>query len=73
MQDYLGTSQFPSAHFVSTNVNGLPSTYASGQTITFQIVGNLTLHGVTNQETFQASRVKSAATRLPVPPRPLRA
>lgn len=52
VQDYLDTSQFPDAQFISTNVKGLPSTYTSGQTISFQMIGNLKLHGVTNQETF---------------------
>jgi polyisoprenoid-binding protein YceI len=52
VQDYLGTSQFPSAQFSSTNVSGLPAAYATGSTISFQMVGNLKLHGVTSQETF---------------------
>jgi polyisoprenoid-binding protein YceI len=52
VQDYLDTSEFPSAQFSSTNVSGLPATYTSGSTISFQMVGNLKLHGVTNQETF---------------------
>jgi polyisoprenoid-binding protein YceI len=55
VQDYLGTSQFPSAVFTSTNVQGLPATYTSGETISFQIIGNLKLHGVTNKETFTVS------------------
>jgi polyisoprenoid-binding protein YceI len=54
VQDYLDTSQFPSAVFTSTNAKGLPATYTPGQTISFQIVGNLKLHGVTNAETFNA-------------------
>jgi polyisoprenoid-binding protein YceI len=54
VQDYLDTSQFPNADFTSTNVKGLPATYTPGQTISFQIVGNLKLHGVTNAETFNA-------------------
>jgi polyisoprenoid-binding protein YceI len=52
VQDYLDTSEFPSAQFSSTNVSGLPATYSSGTVITFKMVGNLKLHGVTNQETF---------------------
>jgi polyisoprenoid-binding protein YceI len=52
VQDYLNTSQFPNAVFTSTAVNGLPSTYTQGQTISFQLVGNLKLNGTTNQETF---------------------
>jgi polyisoprenoid-binding protein YceI len=52
VQDYLDTSQFPDAQFSSTNVNGLPAAYTTGTTITFQMVGNLKIRGVTNQETF---------------------
>jgi polyisoprenoid-binding protein YceI len=52
VQDYLDTSEFPSAQFSSTNVSGLPATYTSGSTISFQMIGNLKIHGVTNQETF---------------------
>jgi polyisoprenoid-binding protein YceI len=52
VQDYLDTSKFPSAQFSSTNVSGLPATYTSGTAISFQMIGNLTLHGHTNQETF---------------------
>jgi len=54
VQDYLDTSEFPDAVFTSTNVKGLPATYTPGQTISFQITGNLKLHGVTNAETFNA-------------------
>jgi polyisoprenoid-binding protein YceI len=52
VQDYLETSQYPDAEFSSTNIEGLPATYTVGQTITFKVVGNLKLHGATNQETF---------------------
>jgi polyisoprenoid-binding protein YceI len=52
VQDYLDTGEFPSAQFSSTNVSGLPATYTSGTVITFKMIGNLKLHGVTNQETF---------------------
>jgi polyisoprenoid-binding protein YceI len=52
VQDYLNTSEFPAAQFSSTNVTGLPATYTGGSTISFQMIGNLKLHGVTNRETF---------------------
>jgi polyisoprenoid-binding protein YceI len=55
VQDYLNTSQFPTAVFTSTNVTGLPASYTSGETISFQMIGNLKLHGVTNKETFTVS------------------
>jgi polyisoprenoid-binding protein YceI len=55
VQDYLDTGQFPDAVFTSTNVEGLPTSYTSGETISFKIIGNLKLHGVTNKETFTVS------------------
>jgi polyisoprenoid-binding protein YceI len=55
VQDYLDTSQFPDAVFTSTNVEGLPASYTSGDTVSFKIIGNLKLHGVTNKETFTVS------------------
>ncbi len=62
VQDYLETSQFPDAKFISTNVKGLPATYTSGQTISFQIIGNLTIRGATNQETFAVTGKVSGDT-----------
>jgi polyisoprenoid-binding protein YceI len=49
---WLDSLHYPNADFTSTCVKGLPATYTPGQTITFQVIGNLTVHGVTNQETF---------------------
>lgn len=51
-QNYLQTDQYPDAVFTSTCVTGLPATYSDGQMISFQLTGNLALHGKVNQETF---------------------
>lgn len=48
----LETDTYPYATFVSVSTQGLPSSYSDGQTVHFQLVGNLTLHGKTNKETF---------------------
>ncbi len=48
----LETNLYPTTTFVSTCAQGLPDTYTDGQPIHFQLVGNMTLHGKTNQETF---------------------
>ena len=48
----LETDSYPTATFVSTCARGLPATYSDGQMVNFQLVGNLTLHGKTNQEVF---------------------
>ncbi len=50
--NYLQTDQFPTAEFASTCVDGLPTTVSDGQSLSFNLVGNLTLHGKVNQETF---------------------
>jgi polyisoprenoid-binding protein YceI len=49
---YLDTTDYPTATFTSTCVSGLPPSYRAGQTITFDLVGNLTMHGETNAERF---------------------
>lgn len=52
MQTALDTSAYPYATFVSISTQGLPATYTNGQTISFKLIGNLTMHGKTNGETF---------------------
>jgi polyisoprenoid-binding protein YceI len=51
-QNALQTDQYPNATFVSVSTQGLPSTYTDGQTVHFQLTGNLTMHGKTNKEVF---------------------
>ncbi|MBO0779323.1 MAG: YceI family protein [Ktedonobacteraceae bacterium] len=48
----LQTDAYPNATFVSTCTQGMPASYSEGQEITFKMVGNLTMHGKTNQEIF---------------------
>lgn len=51
-QNTLQTDIYPDATFVSVSTQGLPSTYTDGQTVQFQLIGNLTMHGKTNKEVF---------------------
>src|SRR6266700_2372957 len=51
-QNYLETDTYPKTTFVSTCAQGLPASYSDGQTVQFQITGNLTLHGKTNKAVF---------------------
>ncbi len=51
-QNSLQTDQYPNATFVSVSTQGLPSSYTNGQTVHFQLTGNLTMHGQTNKEVF---------------------
>ncbi len=61
-QNSLETSTYPTATFVSTDTQGLPTTYTDGQTIKFQLVGNMTMHGKTNKETFDVQGTVSGDT-----------
>lgn len=51
-QNALQTDTYPYATFVSVSTQGLPASYTDGQTVHFQLIGNLTMHGKTNKETF---------------------
>jgi polyisoprenoid-binding protein YceI len=51
-QNTLQTDTYPNATFVSVSTQGLPSSYSDGQTVHFQLTGNLTMHGQTNKEVF---------------------
>ena len=48
----LQTDTYPYATFVSVSAQGLPASYSDGQTVHFQLTGNLTMHGKTNKEVF---------------------
>ena len=51
-QNTLQTDTYPYATFVSVSTQGLPASYSDGQTVHFQLTGNLTMHGKTNKEVF---------------------
>jgi len=51
-QHTLETDTYPYATFVSVSTQGLPASYTDGQTVHFQMTGNLTMHGKTNKEVF---------------------
>ena len=51
-QNTLQTDTYPYATFISTTTQGLPASYSDGQTVHFQLAGNLTMHGQTNKEVF---------------------
>lgn len=47
--------EYEFADFVPTSLDGLPDSAAIGDTVEFQITGDLTLHGVTRSLTFDAT------------------
>jgi polyisoprenoid-binding protein YceI len=59
-----GNPDFQFAEFVSTSVSGLPGSFTVGETYPFQISGDLTIHGVTQAITFDASVTPVSETRL---------
>ncbi len=55
-QQWLESTKHPIATFVPKRLEGLPtSAYTEGQTLTFKIVGNLTIRTVTKEITFDAT------------------
>jgi len=51
----LETSSFPMAEFVPTQVVGLPSPLPTSGEVTFQLVGDMTIHGVTQPMTWDVT------------------
>ncbi len=61
-QNTLQTDMYPYATFVSVSTQNLPATYTNGQIVSFQLLGNMTMHGKTNAETFAVKGVVSGNT-----------
>jgi polyisoprenoid-binding protein YceI len=51
----LQTQQYPSAEFVVTAAPGLPIPLPTSGSATFELVGDLTVHGVTRSATWQTT------------------
>jgi polyisoprenoid-binding protein YceI len=51
-RNILETSTFPTAEFIPTQISGLPSPWPTSGDLTFQLTGNLTVHGVTRTATW---------------------
>ncbi|MFN8374950.1 MAG: YceI family protein [Anaerolineae bacterium] len=58
------SAEFQYAEFVTTALSGLPDTVTVGETFSFQITGNLSVHGATNEVTFEATVTPVSETRL---------
>jgi polyisoprenoid-binding protein YceI len=59
-----GNPAYQYAEFVMMGVSGLPDSVTLGQPFDFQITGNLTIHGVTREVTFDATVTPVSETRL---------
>lgn len=68
--DTLEVNKYPNALFSVTNAQVLSGSYTEGETVTFQLRGSLTLHGVTRPTTFamqawlSGEKVAGSATTL---------
>jgi polyisoprenoid-binding protein YceI len=60
----LQTDEYPFITFAPTSLTGLPAAAAVGDTITFDIVGDLTIRDVTQSVTFAATVTVVSATQL---------
>jgi hypothetical protein len=67
----LETDQFPTVEFTPTEFRGLPKTLPTSGSHTFDVIGNLTVHGVTKPTTWTVTAepkngqiVGSAATKF---------
>lgn len=60
----LQTDDYPFITFAPTSLTGLPAAAAVGDTITFDIVGDLTIRDVTQSVTFSATVTVVSATQL---------
>jgi polyisoprenoid-binding protein YceI len=56
------TNRFPEAQFVAASVSGLPASYTEGETINFQLNGDLTIRDMTNPVTFEVTATLSGDT-----------
>ena len=56
--------EFEYAEFIATELIGLPEAVSVGDTVNFQIVGNLRVHGITQTVSFDTSLTVISDTRL---------
>lgn len=60
----LQTGEYPDITFTPTGLLGMPSSAAPGDTIQFQVVGDLTVRDITRQVTFDVTLTAESAARL---------
>lgn len=56
--------EYEFAEFIPTSIAGLPESIAIGDTVEFQIIGHLNLHGVGRELTFDASLTAISENRI---------
>jgi polyisoprenoid-binding protein YceI len=61
-RNFLESSKYPLATFVTTTVTGLPESVTEGQSYSFKVTGNLTAHNITKPVTFDVTASLSGTT-----------
>ena len=61
-RNFLESSKYPLATFVTTSVTGLPQSVTEGQSYSFKVTGNLTAHNVTKPVTSDVTASLSGTT-----------
>jgi len=62
MNNTLETSRYPTATFVARSVQGLPTSLPTSGSATFQLLGDLTVHGMTKPVTWDVSAQFASTT-----------
>jgi len=57
--EWLQANRFPLAEFVATAVENFPASYSEGQTITFQLLGDMTIREITQPVRFDVTATLS--------------
>ena len=60
----LDSGNFEFISFTPTAITGLPASVGAGESVTFQVIGDLVIRDVTNKVTFQVTVVPVSADRL---------
>jgi polyisoprenoid-binding protein YceI len=60
----LDSGNFEFISFTPTAITGLPASVGAGESVTFQVIGDLAIRNVTNEVTFQVTVVPVSADRL---------
>ena len=60
----LHTDQYPFITFTPTTIEGLPDSTQIGQSVTFTIIGTLTIQDQTHEETFEVTAVFDSPTQI---------
>jgi len=61
-RNFLESSKYPLATFTPTDISGMPESYTDGQSYSFKVTGNLTVHNVTKPVTFDVTASLSGTT-----------